>query len=138
GQGRLRRPRIDQYLHHYLTLRKGDEVAATHLFSEFRDYARKNPSITPTNHLVLLYAYGRIFLRFQAGYDGLSREGQFFNRLEEMETSTFFPLLLQVFMLAEMKTQELGSVLVDVESFLVRRMVCGLTTKNYNILVRSL
>ena len=30
------------------------------------------------------------------------------------------------------------AVLTDLESFLVRRMICGLTTKNYNTLMRSL
>ena len=35
-------------------------------------------------------------------------------------------------------SDEVRAVLTDLESFLVRRMVCGLTTKNYNILMRSL
>jgi Protein of unknown function DUF262/Protein of unknown function (DUF1524) len=145
GQGRLKRPRIDQFLQHYLTLVKGDEVPATHLFAEFRDYARKNPSLTPDNHLMMLHHYGNIFMSFQVGYDIMSREGQFFYRLEELETTTFFPLLLQVFMAAALQVadrdaaaQEITTVLTDLESFLIRRMVCGLTTKGYNNLVRSL
>jgi hypothetical protein len=139
GQGRFKRPRIDQFLQHYLTLVKGDEVAATHLFAEFRDFARTNPQITPANHLLMLHGFGSIFLRCHIGYDMMSREGQFFHRLEELETTTFFPLLLQVFMAADIEhPQEVQVVLEDLESFLVRRMVCGLTTKAYNTLVRSL
>lgn len=139
GQGRLKRPRIDQFLQHYLTLVKGDEVPATHLFAEFRDFARKNPSMTPDKHLMMLHAFGNIFMRFHVGYDVMSREGQFFYRLEELETTTFFPLLLQVFLSADQQAgQEVTAVLTDLESFLIRRMVCGLTTKGYNTLVRSL
>ena len=140
GQGRLKRPRIDQFLQHYLTLVKGDEIPATHLFAEFREYARKNPSMAPSTHLMSLHAYGSIFMTFQEGFDTMSREGQFFYRLDELETTTFFPLLLQVFMAASLQgaAQEIITVLTDLESFLIRRMVCGLTTKNYNTLVRSL
>jgi len=46
---------------------------------------------------------------------------------------------LQVFLVADQKLpQEITMVLADLESFLIRRMVCGLTTKGYNTLVRSL
>ena len=34
--------------------------------------------------------------------------------------------------------QEITTVLTDLESFLIRRMICGLTTKGYNTFVRSL
>jgi hypothetical protein len=50
-----------------------------------------------------------------------------------------FPVLLEVFRRAGGNpSDEVRSVLTDLESFLVRPMVCGLTTKNYNILMRSL
>jgi uncharacterized protein (DUF1810 family) len=139
SQGRLKRPRIDQFLQHYLTLMKGDEVQATHLFAEFRVHARKNPTVSAADHLLSLHSYGGIFERFFTGYNESSREGQFFYRLGELETTTFFPLLLEVFKAADdHPQQEVQAVLVDLESFIVRRMVCGLTTKNYNLLVRSL
>lgn len=139
GQGRLKRPRIDPFLQHYLTLMKGDEIPATHLFAEFRDFVRKNPTITPDKHLTMLHVFGNIFMRFHVGYDPMSREGQFFYRLGELETTTFFPLLLQVFLVADQQPpQEITMVLTDLELFLIRRMVCGLTTKGYNTLVRSL
>ena len=47
GQGRFKRPRIDQFLQHYLTLVKGDEIPATHLFSEFRDICPQEPLDDP-------------------------------------------------------------------------------------------
>src|SRR5262249_3193203 len=101
GQGRLKRPRIDQFLQHYLTLVKGDEVPATHLFAEFRHFANQNSSMTPEAHLKMLHVFGDIFMRFNVGYDVMSKEGQFFHRLEALETTTFFPLLLQVFLAAD-------------------------------------
>ena len=138
-QGRLKRPRIDLFLQHYLTLMKGDEVPATHLFAEFRDLARKRPTITAKDHLKSIHSYGAIFQKFMSGFSPDSPEGRFFYRLNELDTTTVFPVLLEVFKRAGgIPSDEVRAVLTDLESFLVRRMVCGLTTKNYNILMRSL
>jgi hypothetical protein len=138
-QGRLKRPRIDLFLQHYLTLMKGDEVPATHLFAEFRDLARKRPTITAKDHLNSIHSYGAIFQKFMTGFAADSPEGRFFYRLNELDTTTVFPVLLEVFKRAGgIPSDEVRSVLADLESFLVRRMICGLTTKNYNILMRSL
>lgn len=138
-QGRLKRPRIDLFLQHYLTLMKGDEVPATHLFSEFRDLARKRPAITAKDHLQSIHRYGEIFKTFMSGFSPNSPEGRFFSRLNELDTTTVFPVLLEVFERAGgHPSEEVRTVLSDLESFLVRRMICGLTTKNYNLLMRSL
>jgi len=138
-QGRLNRPRIDLFLQHYLTLMKGDEVVATHLFAEFRDLARKRPTITAKDHLKSIHTYGAIFQKFMTGFGPNSPEGRFFYRLNELDTTTVFPVLLEVFKRAGgLPSDEVRSVLADLESFLVRRMICGLATKNYTILMRSL
>lgn len=138
GQGRLKRPRIDQFLQHYLTLVKQDDAPATTLFDAFHDYAINNQTISAADHLRTLHTYGGVFEKFQS-YDKSSREGQFFYRLEELETTTFFPLLLEVFKSADQQPpEEIARVLEALESFMIRRMVCGLTTKGYNKLVRSL
>src|SRR5260370_12284588 len=139
GHGRVKRHRIDLFLQHYLTLVKGDEVPASHLFGEFRDYASKNPTISSAEHLHGLHTYGCVFEKFHTGYEETSREGQFFYRLEEMETTTFFPLLLEIFKSPDQHSpRDITTILTDLESFIIRRMVCRLTTKGYNTLVRSL
>jgi hypothetical protein len=80
GQGRLKRPRIDQFFQNYLIVVKGDEAPAAHLFAEFRDYAEKNHTLSPADHLRSLHTYGSIFERFHIGYDTTSKEGKFFYR----------------------------------------------------------
>ena len=61
-------------------------------------------------------------------------EGKFFRRLETLDTTTVIPFLLAL--LDEIGTIDdkpaFHIVLRDLESFLVRRMICGLTTKAYN------
>src|SRR5690606_8746202 len=57
----------------------------------------------------------------------------FMRRLDAVDTATVYPLLLLACnkLLPDHKDQ-FDKFLVVLESFLFRRMVCGLTTKNYN------
>jgi hypothetical protein len=136
-QGRLRRPRLDIFLQHYLTLKMSDEVLSDHLYTTFKENAGKHPDAA--NHLQSLRDYSLVYRSFYEQEQG-SQEGIFFERLELMETTTVVPLLLELFKQAEGEASrsELRRILVDLESFLVRRMVCQMTTKNYNRLFLDL
>jgi Protein of unknown function DUF262/Protein of unknown function (DUF1524) len=136
-QGRLRRPRLDIFLQHYLTLKTGYEVLSDHLYTTFKEYAGPRPNAA--DHLQSLRDYSLVYRSFyEQELD--SREGIFFERLDLMETTTVVPLLLELFRQVEKEASrtELRRILVDIESFLVRRMVCQLTTKNYNRLFLDL
>lgn len=131
NHGRRKRPRIDIFLHHYLTLMRADEVSVEKLFGEFQELAAKSDRDAEW-HLKELHDYAMIFRRFMENF-GSDREGVFFWRMENMETTTVFPFLLGLYRdLDEENREDLIAILGDIESFLVRRMVCGLTTKNYN------
>ncbi len=95
-QGRLSRPRIDAFLQHYLTLVTRKEVSAVHLYAEFRDFAAARRDLTPDDHLKLIHNHAEVYKRFDAHPRG-SREHEFFYRLEQLDTTTVHPLLLDVF-----------------------------------------
>jgi Protein of unknown function (DUF1524)/Protein of unknown function DUF262 len=132
GQGRFKRPRLDWFLQHYLTLVVGEEAVTTQLFSSFRDYVRKGKRST-SEYLEEFESYARIYKSFEE-FAKDTWAGSFFYRLGEMDTSTVFPLLLEVFKRHPSVEEEGGvrQVCQDLESFLVRRVVCQLTPKNYN------
>lgn len=141
-QGRLKRPRIDLFLQHFLTLKTLDEVPVTHVFTYYRTYVEETIRNGSTEshaegpaafHLQQLQTYGRIFRQFLAAKPE-TRKGLFFERLAVADTATVYPLLLEAFHdLSEPDSRgELRRLVKDIESFLVRRMICGLTTKNYN------
>lgn len=138
-QGRLYRPQIDIFLQHYLTLATRDEVSAAHLFSEFKEYAAQHPERRAEDHLRELHSYAGVY-RSLSDAEPESRRGLFFHRLSVMETSTLVPFLLGLFQRygAPAHASAVDALLVDLESFLVRRMVCRLTTKNYNQLFLEL
>ena len=134
--GRLRRPRIDVFLGHYLSLQKRDEVPMGELFQEYRDFAARNPDRNVEWHLQTFHRHAQHFRRFLAAPTD-SREGVFFRRLAAMETMTVFPFLLGLYEATKEESQRIP-ILLDLESFLVRRMVCRLTTRGYNRLFLDL
>ena len=149
-QGRLKRPRIDLFLQHYLTLKTNDEVNAGHIFGVFKHYAdtsvktdRENSGQevkeTAEHHLKQLTEYGLVFREFDTPAVASQAE-VFFERLRAIDTATVFPFLLEAFKSLGQPDQrgQLDQILTTLESFLTRRMICGLTTKNYNRLFLDL
>lgn len=131
-QGRFNRPRLDLFVFHYLTFLTELDIPITHLFQEFRAWWKKQPRVVE-NELKRLRQYSDVFkMLIEPQSD--SRLSLFARRLRIIDTSTVYPLLL--FLLGEKKEEipqsELDGIITDLESYLVRRMVCNLTTKNYN------
>lgn len=154
NQGRTKRPRIDLYLQHYLTLMLRDDVRSAHLFEAFKEYVlaleeqaseqedNANASLQSTQlttqplsieeHLQFMSRYARSFRTFAVPPVG-SRLAVFLSRLQAVDTATVFPLLLLACdQLLPKQQVEFDHFLVVLESFLIRRMVCGMTSKNYN------
>lgn len=131
--GRFTRPHIEVFLQHYITLLTRDDVLVTSLFNTFRQYIKTHPEIDPAVYLADLNRYGILYYQFYH-FPPETPEGQFFRRVEALDTTTVFPLLLTVFdkLGKPENSEQRQSFLTDLESFLVRRMICELGTKNYN------
>lgn len=135
-QGRLKRPRVDLFLFHFLTLMLADEIVATQLFSYFQDFAEKSSTRVAAELMAVFRTYSDVYRAFEQSPPG-SREQLFFYRLEQLDTQTVYPLLLEVFkrLAGPQHANEREEVMTDLESFFVRRAICQLTSKNYNKLV---
>ncbi|MDT8392012.1 MAG: DUF262 domain-containing HNH endonuclease family protein [Lentisphaeria bacterium] len=138
-QGRLTRLRLDIFLQFYLTLMRDQDIRADRLFPTFRDWVRIEDPRSAEQHLDQLLKYARIYQSFWE-FNEESRIGVFFDRLQALDTTTLYPCLLGLFHeLGDLESrEELEACLVVIESFLVRRTVCRLTTKNYNRLFLDL
>jgi hypothetical protein len=131
GQGRAKRPRIDVFLTHWLTMKSENEVSWQDLFDDFRAWtAATNPAVEPL--LADLTRNARIFDGFDA-YPAGSPEQLFFYRLGVLETATAYPVVLWLFGpngIAD--PEDRRRALRVIESWLIRRLLRRLTTKNYN------
>lgn len=131
-QGRLNRPRIDLFIFHFLIMKMGKELAIGQIFQEFRDW-RTESDVGLESFLHELKRYASIF-RLLISPVGDGRAAMFARRLRALDTSTVYPFLLYLLGLPadRLSPGDKEKVLSDVESWLIRRMICGLTNKNYN------
>jgi hypothetical protein len=137
GRGHAQRARIDIFLQHYLTLIKGEEVGLAYLYTAFRDYANDGKAGKTRALLDSIQEYAQAFERFDSMPAG-TREAEFFYRLRAMEVTTAYPLLLELLVKYGKDKKATQSIFRDLESFLVRRMVCQLSTRGYNRLFLEL
>ena len=131
-QGRLIRPRIDLFIFHDLVVRTESDIAIGRLFHEFRKWYTAS-KVTTESYLDSLKKSSDHFSRLIVP-NGDDRMSALARRLRSLDTSTVYPILL---LLMDLPPDRLPSdardrIVSDLESYLVRRFVCRMTTKNYN------
>ena len=124
-QGRLRRPRIDALLDYWLEMRTKDDVSAGKVFSTFKKLA-DGCEIVP-----IVEEMKTDLSNFRHYEDGRRDpdEDVFHYRAGVMQMAAFTPVL---FSFLSWPKETRIEALKALESFLVRRMVCRGTTKDYN------
>src|SRR5439155_24296109 len=99
------------------------DVPATELFAEFRRYFEAGNK-TQAQELRELTEYAEIFERIEKmpRRQPTSRLGAALRRMHRLDTTTVYPLLLEIF--RRMSDADATEAIVVLESYLVRRAVC--------------
>lgn len=129
-QGRFLRPRADIFLQHYLTLQRKQEILISHLYNEYKDWIKAKPFQSVRAELEELSKHRSNFRELIQPNPNtpISRFADF---LRIFDLSTVYPLVLGM-MGANAGGDELAGMLEDLESYIFRRAVCDLSSKNYN------
>lgn len=130
-QGRLLRPRSDLFMQHFLSSRQTVDIPIKHLFVEYKFWiGREKPFPTVRDELATLARQGDDFRRILEPRKGdpLYALATF---LDAFDIRTAYPLLLTLLDVGIDETQW-SRMSATLESYLLRRAICGLTTKNYN------
>jgi hypothetical protein len=131
-QGRMKRPRVDLFIQHFLSLKTMQEVNPGNLYRAYRDWiAKDEPYPNVEAELADLTRHAEVFRQFLVP-NAKTRAGRFASRLRDLDTTTVYPLLLGLMVDNRLAAGTLDGIVEDLESFLVRRMICGRTIKNYN------
>ena len=135
-QGRLVRPQIEVALHYWLTMRKAEEVSSSRIFRGFKEYADSKDDVIEIVQDVKS-VLGK-YRDFQTS-DGLApRNKRFRDRMQVMQMGVVTPVLLRLLASYDQRDPRFIQALYALESFMVRRMVCRLTAKDYNSMMQSL
>jgi hypothetical protein len=136
-QGRLTRPRSDLYMQHFLASRQGEDIPIKHLYVEYRHWVeREKPFPNVEQELATWARQGVDFRRIlePAEDDPIRGLVEF---LDAFDIRTSYPLLLA---LLDAKVDREAWIKISrvLESYLLRRAVCNMGTKNYNRIFLSL
>ncbi len=140
--GRVRRTTVELFLYSYLVILKESPVKLESLFKEFKNYIKDMNDAELVSFAKDIKNYALVYQELPDG-ENLSEisfeehEKRFFHLIREFEITTIFPLILYIFKEVSSEDERV-KILSVLESYLTRRTVCKLTTKNYNNLFLSL
>ena len=136
--GRLFTKNGDLFLQYWLVAELAEPVPATELFDKFRQEILQRAACPPMSELIPTLTRDAAALRsFQDAQKGTS-DRQFFDLLELLDTTTLMPIVLTLLRSDDVTAERRAKAFRVLESFLVRRLLCGGTTKNYNRLFAAM
>ncbi|MCW5518495.1 DUF262 domain-containing protein [Aureitalea sp. L0-47] len=134
--GRVPRTNLELLLYSFLIIETGKEVRLEKLFYEYKQYLKNKTSGEKLDFLKRLTKTASTYRNFpskkqlnEITYEDI--ENRCFHVIEYLEITTVYPLLLYIYGNVEDDEERLD-ILKILESYLVRRLVCKLSTKNYN------
>ena len=137
GRGYQRRPRIDVFLNNWLAMRRVSAIGPNEEFESFKDYFHEKKGAGES-----IAAVAADISRIGKIYEDLEQRRMpaidtFLYRRGVMQIGVLTPVLLSLFA-SDVPQSQRATGLRAVESYLVRRMVCGMSTRNYGKLFTGL
>jgi hypothetical protein len=128
--GRIKRKLIDLLLSYWLTIRTGNEVVVEHLFADFKKWLHESgEDAAEVIRSIRHYADRMLAIRALPDTDPTA---QLVDRMEATQTTTPWPLLLYLHGNDQIPDAQRDRAAKAIDSFLMRRAACRLTTKDYN------
>ncbi|MRD73135.1 DUF262 domain-containing protein [Rhodocyclus tenuis] len=133
-QGRYKKPRIEFFLSNYIAGQIAGEVNLSKLFSEYKAFIKPKGVVrfaAVADEIQALASMSGVYRELVERSSG-SALARFSARLLPWDVKTVYPLAMRLWASSEMSAQDKADCLDALISLIVRRSVCGLTTKNYN------
>ena len=140
GRGHTARPRVDLFLVQFLTAKTHAVISPGQLYEAFSDWLSDTGQDQMTGqHMEEIARFATIYRELD-GADDVSgdRLSICASRLRAMDFTTAMPVLLYLRADADISADDIATAAMYIESFLVRRMVCGLNTRGYGTLFTDL
>lgn len=132
SQGRLYRPRLDMLFDYWLEMRKGADVLPPKVFDEFRKHAESQDIHNLMREIIKDFEN---YKEYEQTGGRTLKERSFYYHIDVMQAGVITPVLLLLLSNeAKIHTKAFDAL----ESFLIRRMICRNTTKDYNRMVLEL
>lgn len=137
-QSQRRRLRIDVFVFHYLTMQTGDDITFGYLYQKFKDWFEKENE-DAFRFLESFSKCSKLYKKIiEPSLD--NKLGEFCDRVQHLGGATIYPLLL---FLSDIEKRhdtnefEFNKCIQNIESYMIRRFVCGYSAKRYNQFFRE-
>lgn len=128
--GRITRSRLDVVIGYWLSIQKQEVVAVENLFDEFKEWVLAR-GLTASDTIKAIRKIADTYDWLQGvGPDVVTRE--LVDHVVATKTNTIWPLLLAVHLRTDIPSSQKEKVARVLGSYLMRRRVCGNSTKDYN------
>ena len=129
GRGYQRRPRVDLYLNNWLAMRNGRQVRSQDEFRAFNRYVRRlEGKLTIQQIASDMNVTGALYRRIVECQ--IPKFDAFLKRRDVMSLGTVVPALLWL-LSSKVPEEQLHKGIVALDSYMVRRMAVGLSTRGY-------
>ena len=132
-KGRLKRARADHLITYAVIAETARDVNVGKIATEYQRYAREREFPTIAEELRILLQHAKTY-RSMEERNTEAVFSEVANVLRIWDMSTFYPLILWINS-QSLDDQDKKKLFSAVESYLVRREICGLTHKSYNKVV---
>lgn len=131
-RGRLRKPRLEWFIHAAIQAELSEEIDLGRLYFEYRRYVfNGDEPKTAESQLLTLSKYAVPYGSLVEGKMDSTPISRFGWRIAPFDITTLHPLALKLGV-APLSSSEQDEMLDTIVSYIVRRAICGLTPKNYN------
>ena len=129
GRGYQRRPRVDLYLNNWLAMRNGRQVRAQDEFRAFSRYVKQLEGEQNIQQIASdMNEIGALYRRIDRR--DIPKFHAFLQRREAMYIGTVVPALLWL-LSSSVPDEQLRKSIMALDSYMVRRMAVGLSTRGY-------
>ena len=131
SRGRLNRPRLEWFVQSAVQAQTGDDIDIGRLYAGYRRFVDSTPMLYSANaQLAMLNRYGEHYKALVKGVGG-TPVATFGRRIAVWDASATHALAIKI-AASDLSIVEQQAIFSYIESYLVRRAVCGLSKKNYN------
>jgi uncharacterized protein with ParB-like and HNH nuclease domain len=133
---------FDRFMRDYLTIKFGGHIPRIdQVYAEFKRYDRSQLEASTKDIVADIYRYSKHFVRLAFTREQDDEIRSVFNDINTLRVDVAYPLLIQVlddFTQGMITRDELLSILRLVESYVFRRVICGIPTNSPHSLDQSI
>jgi uncharacterized protein with ParB-like and HNH nuclease domain/predicted transport protein len=127
---------FDRFMRDYLTVKNEGRIPnIDRVYMEFKIYVRSHPKLTMRDIVADIYKYSKYFVQLAFEKDVDQEIGSGIRDINILKVDVAYPFLLEVFdWYAQdlLKQEDVVTILKIVESYIFRRVICGIPTNSLN------